>query len=209
MNVLCMHVCMYVCMYVCMCVYMCVCMCVCVCMLQSVILYLQWAATSWTIYGARPKGTGCARPVMHLCLLLWLYSHIFYPYPILFAIDPLASAYLLVATRFSLSLCYWHRIILQLFLDCSQLWHVVTIIGYAVSPVYSHMSRKVYVYIEATCTLMSLSPAFPSVKQLPKHYHAAICSPKILQKHLLVGGFNPSEKYESQLGSLLPTYGNI
>jgi hypothetical protein len=56
---------------------------------------------------------------------------------------------------------------------------------------------------------MSFSPAFPSVKQLPKPYHAAICSPNILQKHLLVGGFNPSEKYESQLGSLLPIYGKI
>ena len=92
----CMHACMYACMYVC--------MCMCVYMLQNLIKYLQWAAPSWTIYGARPKGTGHARPVMHLWLLLWLYSNIVYPYPILFAIDPLASAYLLVATRFSLSL---------------------------------------------------------------------------------------------------------
>ena len=27
--------------------------------------------------------------------------------------------------------------------------------------------------------------------------------------HLLVGGFNPSEKYESQLGLLFPIYGKI
>ena len=27
--------------------------------------------------------------------------------------------------------------------------------------------------------------------------------------NLLVGGFNPSEKYESQLGSLFPIYGKI
>ena len=106
----CMHVCMYACMHVCMyacmhvCMYVCMYVCMCVYMLQNVIIYLQWAAPSWTIYGARPKGTGRARPVMHLCLLLLLYSNIFYPYPILFAIDPLASAYLLVATRFSLSL---------------------------------------------------------------------------------------------------------
>ena len=31
----------------------------------------------------------------------------------------------------------------------------------------------------------------------------------ILPPHVLVGGFNPSEKYESQLGWLLPEYGNI
>ena len=29
------------------------------------------------------------------------------------------------------------------------------------------------------------------------------------EKQLLVGGFNPSEKYESQLGILFPIYGKI
>ena len=29
----------------------------------------------------------------------------------------------------------------------------------------------------------------------------------ILLYHILVGGFNPSEKYESQLGCLFPVYG--
>jgi len=31
--------------------------------------------------------------------------------------------------------------------------------------------------------------------------------PPTMANFLLVGGFNPSEKYESQLGSLFPIYG--
>jgi len=30
-----------------------------------------------------------------------------------------------------------------------------------------------------------------------------------LEHHVLVGGFNPSEKYESQLGLFFPIYGEI
>jgi len=33
--------------------------------------------------------------------------------------------------------------------------------------------------------------------------------PENVMSHLLVGGFNPSEKYESQLGLLFPIYGKI
>jgi len=41
------------------------------------------------------------------------------------------------------------------------------------------------------------------METIPQYTHVRSC------KSLLVGGFNPSEKYESQLGLLFPIYGKI
>ena len=41
------------------------------------------------------------------------------------------------------------------------------------------------------------------------HFFLYINSPPKSYIHVLVGGFNPSEKYESQLGFLFPIYGKI
>ena len=39
--------------------------------------------------------------------------------------------------------------------------------------------------------------------------HVCVCHTKNMVPVFLVGGFNPSEKYESQLGLLFPIYGKI